>query len=44
VFDLFRFSASHGLDELERAGLVSVDRTPGWSAVVTILDVHARNG
>ena len=40
-FGLSRFSASRGLDELERAGLVSVDRTPGRSPVVTILDVGA---
>lgn len=33
-----RFSASRGLDELERAGLVFVCRTPGRSRVVTILD------
>ena len=37
-FGLSRFSASRGLDELERAGLVSVGRTPGRSPVVTILD------
>ena len=40
-FGLSRFSASRGLDELERAGLVSVGRTPGRSPVVTILDVGA---
>ncbi len=37
-FGLSRFSASRGLDELERAGLVSVGRTPGRSPGVTILD------
>jgi hypothetical protein len=37
-FGLSRFSASRGLDELQRAGLVSIDRTPGRSRVVTILD------
>ncbi len=36
---LSRFSASRGLDELERAKLVSVGRTPGRSPVVTVLDV-----
>jgi hypothetical protein len=40
-FGLSRFSASRGLDELERAGLVSVGRTPGRSPVVTVLDVGA---
>jgi hypothetical protein len=40
-FGLSRFSASRGLDELQRAGLVSIDRTPGRSPVVTILDVGA---
>lgn len=40
-FGLSRFSASRGLDELERAGLVSVGRTPGRSPNVTILDVGA---
>jgi hypothetical protein len=38
---LSRFSASRGLDELERAGLVSVGRTPGRSAVVTIREAAA---
>src|SRR5271166_59668 len=38
---LSRFSASRGLDELERTGLVSVGRTPGRSPLVTILDVGA---
>ena len=37
-FGLSRFSASRGLDTLERAGLVSTVRRPGRSAVVTILD------
>jgi len=41
---LSRFSASRGLDELERAGLVSVGRTPGRSPVVTVLDVGAGSG
>jgi hypothetical protein len=35
---LSRFSASRGLDELERSKLVSVGQTPGRSPVVTILD------
>jgi hypothetical protein len=43
-FGLSRFSASRGLDELERAGLVSVVRTPGRSPVVTVLDVGAESG
>jgi hypothetical protein len=38
---LTRFSASRGLDELERAELVSVGRTPGRPLLVTILDVGA---
>ncbi|WP_197490965.1 hypothetical protein [Planctomyces sp. SH-PL62] len=38
---LSRFSASPGLDLLERAGLVSAVRSPGRSPVVTILDVEA---
>ena len=38
---LTRFSASRGLDELERAELVSVGRTPGRPLLVTILDVRA---
>ena len=42
-FGLSRFSASRGLDELERAGLVSVGRMPGRSPVVTILDVSGTN-
>jgi DNA-binding transcriptional ArsR family regulator len=37
-FGLSRFSASRGLDALERAGLVSVDRRPGRSPDVTIVD------
>jgi hypothetical protein len=40
-FGLSRFSASRGLDELERAGLVSAGRTPGRSPVVTLLDTVA---
>ena len=36
---LSRFAASRGLDELERAKLVSVGRTPGRSPVVTVLDL-----
>ena len=43
-FGLSRFSASRGLDELERAGLVSVGRMPGRSPVVTVLDVGAGSG
>jgi hypothetical protein len=42
-FGLSRFSASRALVELERAGLVSVGRTPGGSPVVTILDATATN-
>jgi hypothetical protein len=38
---LSRFSASRGLAELERAGLVRAARTPGRSPVVTLLDVGA---
>jgi len=41
---LSRFSASRGLDELERAELVSVGRTPGRSPVVTVLDIGAGSG
>jgi hypothetical protein len=37
-FGLSRFSASRGLDTLERAGLVSAVRRPGRSPVVSILD------
>jgi hypothetical protein len=40
-FGLSRFSASRGLDTLERAGLVSVARRPGLSPIVTILDADA---
>jgi hypothetical protein len=43
-FGLSRFSASRGLDKLERAGLVSAARTPGRSPVVTILDVGVGPG
>ena len=42
-FGLSRFSACRGLDELERAELVSVRRMPGRSPVVTILDVSGTN-
>jgi hypothetical protein len=42
-FGLSRFSASRGLDELERAGLLSVCRTPGRSPGVMILDVGAES-
>ena len=38
-FGLSRFSASRGLDELERAGLLSVSRRSGLPSVVTILEV-----
>ena len=41
---LSRFSASRGLDELERAKLVSVGRMPGRSPVITVLDVGAGAG
>ncbi len=40
-FGLTRFSASRGLDGLERIGLVSVARTPGRSPTVTIQDIGA---
>ena len=40
-FGLSRFSASRGLDELDRAKLVSVGRTPGRSPVVIFLDAGA---
>jgi hypothetical protein len=43
-FGLSRFSASRGLDELERAELVSVDRMPGRPPIVTILDADAASG
>jgi hypothetical protein len=42
-FGLSRFSASRGLDELERAELVSVRLMPGRSPVVTIRDVGGTN-
>ncbi len=42
-FGLSRFSVSRGLDGLERAGLVSVGRTPGRSPVVTILEANVAN-
>jgi hypothetical protein len=38
-FGLSRFSASRGLHELERAGLVYVHRTPGRPPDVAIMDV-----
>jgi hypothetical protein len=41
---LSRFSASRGLDELERAELVSVARMSGRSPVVTILDIGGGSG
>jgi hypothetical protein len=40
-FGLSRFSASRGLDTLERAGLCTVARWPGRSPVVSILDPTA---
>jgi hypothetical protein len=40
-FGLSRFSASRGLNELERAGLISAVRTPGRSPIVSFLDVEA---
>ena len=40
-FGLSRFSASRGLDTLERAGLVSVVRRPGLPPIVTIVDATA---
>ncbi len=43
-FGLSRFSASRGLDVLERAELISAGRMPGRSPVVTILDVGAEPG
>jgi hypothetical protein len=43
-FGLSRFSASRGLDDLARAGLVSVGRTSGRSPDVTILDMAVANG
>jgi hypothetical protein len=41
---IFLPSASRGLDELERAELVSVGRMPGRSPVATILGASAANG
>jgi hypothetical protein len=43
-FGLSRFSASRGLDALERAGLVSAVRRPGRSPVVSIRDPTAGPG
>jgi DNA-binding transcriptional ArsR family regulator len=43
-FGLSRFSASRGLDTLERAGLVSAVRRPGRSPIVTIRDPTAGPG
>jgi hypothetical protein len=40
-FGLSRFSASRGLDTLERAGLVSLTRRPGLSRIVAMLDAEA---
>jgi hypothetical protein len=40
-FGLSRFSASRGVDTLERVGLVSVARRPGLSPVVAMLDASA---
>src|SRR5262245_33523649 len=37
-FDLYRFSASRGLDKLERAGLVSAVERIGLPPIVMILD------
>jgi hypothetical protein len=42
-FGFSRFSASRGLDKLQRAGLVSVGRMPGRCPIVTILEVGAAN-
>ncbi len=42
-FGLSRFSASRGLDELERAGLVSVTQRTGRSPAVCILDQHGQD-
>lgn len=44
AFGLSRFSASRGLDELERAGLLAAVRRPGRSPVVSILDPPAGLG
>jgi hypothetical protein len=41
-FGLSRFSASRGLDTLERAGLVAAVRRPGRAPVVSILDPAGR--
>jgi hypothetical protein len=38
-FGLSRFSASRGLDALERVGLVATIRRPGLSPFVSVLDV-----
>ncbi len=43
-FGLSQFSASRGLDELERAELASVGRMRGRPPVVTILAANAVNG
>jgi hypothetical protein len=43
-FGLSRFSASRGLDELERAELICVGRMPGRPPVVTIPDVNVAIG
>ncbi len=43
-FGLSRFSASRGLDVLERAEMVSVRRMPGRPPIVTILDATAVKG
>jgi hypothetical protein len=42
-FGLSRFSASRGIDTLERAGVVSAVRRPGRSPVATIIDATAAN-
>jgi hypothetical protein len=38
IFRLSRSSQSRGLDDLERVGLVSIERQAGRSPVVTLLD------
>ena len=38
---LSRFSASRGLEEVERTKLVSIGQTPDRSPVVTVLDIGA---
>jgi hypothetical protein len=43
-FGLSRFSASRGLDTLERVEFVSTIRRLGRSPVVTILDANAVQG